>query len=236
MWGLPVAHFCTHYGVMPRPLKLRSELRIIRDALCEAEGVLITQDMFAARLQTSKSYINAIEAGTKQMTAKFADRLLQRFGVICSHPAMRPPAEFGDYDTPTPFSPRNRENLALGIRDYLARPKSDGRATFQHFTTRRLAALTDAAADRDLGPEVSTELNDAISNLIREFKLERTYKLALFARKDEWPEPPADANGTNPRLAEFIELLYSPTEHFPLAVSPNTRPRRKKKAPEPTKH
>lgn len=112
---------------MPRPLKHRTELRQIRDALAEAEGRPVTQEILAQRLQTSKSYINAIEAGTKQMTAKFAHRLLQTFGVICAHPSLQPPPEIGPYEERTPFAPRDRTNLANGIRLHLRRPKSDGR-------------------------------------------------------------------------------------------------------------
>src|SRR4051812_13868189 len=115
---------------MPRPLHHRTELREIRDALAAAEGRPVTQEMLAQRLRTSKSYINAIEAGTKQMTARFAARLLQAFGVICS---LGPPVDFGPYEERTPFATRDRTDLANGIRLHLRRPKSDGREFFEHY-------------------------------------------------------------------------------------------------------
>jgi hypothetical protein len=220
---LLVAHFHTHSGVMPRPITFHSELREIRDALSEAEGRLITQEMFAKRLQTSKSYINALEAGSKQMTSKFAYRLLQRFGVICSHPELRPTPDIGKHETSTPFAPRDRTSLANGIRLFLARPKSDGRSTFKHYTMRRLTALVDAAAEKDLGPEVSSDLLEAINGLIREYKLAREYKIALLTRRDEWPPLPDDPLAPHPPLRELVELLYATDDHFPLAPQASRR-------------
>jgi len=209
---------------MPRPLKHRTELRQIRDALAEAEGCPVTQEILAQRLQTSKSYINAIEAGTKQMTAKFAHRLLQTFGVICAHPSLQPPPEIGPYEERTPFAPRDRTNLANGIRLHLRRPKSDGREIFEHYTMRRLRAIVDAAAERDLGPEVSAELLTALNKLIRGFKLEREYKIALLKRQSEWPPLPPDNPNTRVQLRDLISPLYAPDDHFPLKPAEARRP------------
>jgi len=95
-----------------------------------------------------------------------------------------------------PFTPRDRTNLANGIRLHIRRPKSDGREIFVHYTMRRPRAIIAAAAsaptvrqaqDLRLGPEVSAELLTALNKPIRAFKLEREYKIALLKRQGEWP-------------------------------------------------
>jgi len=157
------------------------------------------------------------------MTAKFAHRLLQTFGVICSHPSLQPPPEIGPYAERTPFAPRDRTNLASGIRLHLPRPKSDGRELFEHYTLRRLRAIVDAAAERDLGPEVSAELLTALNKLIRAFKLEREYKIALLKRQADWPPLPPDKPNTRVQLRDLVSQLYDPDDHFPLKLAAGRR-------------
>lgn len=70
----------------------------------------------------------------------------------------------------------------------MAGTRSDAREKFKNYTSRRLQALIEAAAEARKGIVVSKELNDAISELIREFRLERRYKQAWFAHAKEWPE------------------------------------------------
>lgn len=161
---------------MPRPPKIRTPLRQVRDALSSIEGRVVSQAIFAKRLAISASYVNAIEAGTKPVTSDIATRVFDLYGVFPLSLQGRSKVAFHTLSQP----------LEQGIREWLSR-STPGRQNersmeiFNERTARSLRALMTAAIRRGKGTFLLVRMENAIQEWKEELRLQAEYKEAWFA-------------------------------------------------------
>lgn len=158
---------------MPRPPKITTELRMVRDALSEIEERKIPQREFAERLQVSEAHVKAIEAGQTPMTAPLAFTVFSTFGAWLSPlPEHLAPANVERPLPKTPFVPwaGDPSDLKEGIRSYLALTKGN-RADNGQLTVLRLLALIDAASAENRSSLALEGVDKAIARAVANLDL-----------------------------------------------------------------